>query len=156
MSAAGARPYIGGQAVIEGVMMRSPKSFVVCVRRPDGSIAVREQPWMTLLSKLTFLRWPLLRGALVLIESLHNGYSALNFSAEYGLPPDKDFKEPAAQKASGGGGAVMTIATLFAVGLFIAVPHLLTWGLSKLVGPALDTSGIWFHVVDGALRIAIL
>jgi uncharacterized protein YqhQ len=50
----------------------------------------------------------------------------------------------------------MTLATLFAVGLFIAVPHLLTWGLSKLVGPALDTSGPWFHLVDGIMRIAIL
>jgi uncharacterized protein YqhQ len=51
---------------------------------------------------------------------------------------------------------VTTLATLFAVGLFIALPHLLTWGLSKLVGPALDTSGPWFHIVDGVLRIGIV
>ena len=62
------QPYIGGQAVLEGVMMRSPKSFVVAVRRPDGSIAVREQDWQQFLPGWTFLRWPLLRGAWVLLE----------------------------------------------------------------------------------------
>jgi uncharacterized protein YqhQ len=83
-----ARPYIGGQAVIEGVMMRSPKSFVVAVRRHDGKIAIREQAWEVLWPTLRFLRWPIFRGAVVLAESLHNGYSALNFSAEHGLPPE--------------------------------------------------------------------
>jgi uncharacterized protein YqhQ len=134
-------------------MMRSPKSFVVAVRRPDGSIAIREQPWVTLLTGLKFLRWPLFRGALVLLESLHNGYSALNFSAEYGMPPDED---AGTAKPAGSSGGMLTLATFFAVGLFIAVPHLLTWGLSKLLGPALDTSGPWFHVVDGVIRIAVL
>ncbi|MBK7858606.1 MAG: DUF1385 domain-containing protein [Archangiaceae bacterium] len=149
----GARPYIGGQAVIEGVMMRSPKSFVVAVRRPDGTIAIREQPWETLMSGLKFLRWPLFRGALVLLESMHNGYSALNFSAEHGVPPE-DGEAPKA--SSKGSSFVLTVATLFAVGLFIAVPHLLTWGLSKFVGPSMDTSGPWFHLVDGIIRIGVL
>lgn len=80
------RPYIGGQAVIEGVMMRGPRSFVVAVRRPDGQIAIREQAWNVLLPKLKFLRWPVFRGAVVLAESLHNGYSALSFSSEHGMP----------------------------------------------------------------------
>lgn len=92
--AAGPRqPYIGGQAVIEGVMMRSPKSFVVAVRRYDGGIAIREQAWHVLLPKLTFLRWPLFRGAVVLAESLHNGFSALKFSGDHGLPPEDQGKE---------------------------------------------------------------
>ena len=51
------QPYIGGQAVIEGVMMRSPKSFVVAVRRHVGGIAIREQAWRQLLPKLKFMRW---------------------------------------------------------------------------------------------------
>jgi uncharacterized protein YqhQ len=147
------QPYIGGQAVIEGVMMRSPKSFVVAVRRPDGSIAIREQPWETLLGSLKFLRWPLFRGAITLIESLHNGYSALNFSAEHGMPPEEGPKakaEPASSRF------VLTLATLFAVGLFIAVPHLLTWALGKLIGPSMDTSGALFHLVDGVIRIGVL
>ncbi|HEY1087946.1 MAG TPA: DUF1385 domain-containing protein [Archangium sp.] len=83
------QPYIGGQAVIEGVMMRSPKSFVVAVRRWQGGIAIREQQWNQLLPSLKFMRWPIFRGALVLAESLHNGFSALKFSGEHGLPPEE-------------------------------------------------------------------
>ncbi len=138
-------------------MMRSPKSFVVAVRRPDGTIAIREQPWETLLGGLKFLRWPLFRGAITLIESLHNGYSALNFSAEHGMPPEEAAK--AVSKKNGGSGGssfVMTLATVFAVGLFIAVPHLLTWLVGRFVGPSMDTSGPLFHLVDGIIRIAVL
>ncbi len=87
------QPYIGGQAVVEGVMMRSPKSFVVAVRRHVGGIAIREQAWNQLLPGLKFLRWPIFRGALVLAESLHNGFSALKFSSEHGLPPESDGKK---------------------------------------------------------------
>lgn len=87
---AATRMSVGGQAVLEGVMMRSPKSFVVAVRRPDGQIVVREQSWETLLGGVKFLRWPFFRGAIVLVESLWNGMSALNFSAEQSLPDDKD------------------------------------------------------------------
>lgn len=146
-------------------MMRSPKSFVVAVRRPDGTIAVREQPWETLLAPLGFLRWPLFRGAIVLLESLHNGYSALNFSAEHGVPPEEGSKPVVVsgtgtgekeKPSSAGSGFVLTLATLFAVGLFIAVPHLLTWGVGKLVGPSMDTSGPLFHLVDGIIRIGVL
>ncbi len=134
-------------------MMRSPKSFVVAVRRPDGTIAIREQPWETLLGGLKFLRWPFFRGAITLIESLHNGYSALNFSAEHGMPPEEAEK---ARAGGGGQGFVMTLATVFAVGLFIAVPHLLTWLVGRFVGPAMDTNGPWFHLVDGIIRIGVL
>jgi uncharacterized protein YqhQ len=107
--AAGPRqPYIGGQAVIEGVMMRSPKSFVVAVRRYDGGIAIREQAWHVLWPRLTFLRWPLCRGAVVLAESLHNGFSALRFSSEHGLPPEEQ------RKGKSGVSASAFLATLFA------------------------------------------
>lgn len=156
------KPYIGGQAVLEGVMMRSPKSFVVAVRRPDGSIAVREQQWTSFFPGLKFLRWPLLRGALVLLESLHNGYSALMFSAEQALPPEEPAKDkdgnpkPESKLGQLGSSAMLAISTLMMVGLFIAAPHLLTFGLGKLLGVELDTQGFLFHVVDGFFRIAIL
>src|SRR6266511_2757074 len=67
------RPDVGGQAVIEGVMMRSPASFTVVCRRPDGSIVIKEEAWRPVWSGLRFLRWPCLRGAVVLLESLING-----------------------------------------------------------------------------------
>jgi uncharacterized protein YqhQ len=96
------RPYIGGQAVIEGVMMRSPKSFVTSVRTPEGGVAVRELAWETLWPRLKFLRWPIFRGAVVLAESLHNGFTALQFSADYGMP-----EEAGGKKRSAGVGALL-------------------------------------------------
>src|SRR5262249_32879343 len=142
-----------------GVMMRSPKSFVVAVRRPDGTIAVREQPWTSFLPKLKFLRWPLLRGALVLLESLHNGYSALMFSAEQALPPEEGGGEQGAKGGGSGGvgsSAMLAISTLVMVALFIAAPHLLTYAVGRLLGLNLDTQGFAFHIVDGFFRVAIL
>jgi uncharacterized protein YqhQ len=150
----GDRPYIGGQAVLEGVMMRSPKSFVVAVRRPDRSIAVREQAWVMVLPALKFLRWPLLRGAVVLGESLHNGFSALRFSAEQALPPESPNGEKGLPEGSSN--LLLGLSTLLMVGLFIAAPHLLTYGLGRLFHPPLDPRGMVFHLVDGVFRIAIL
>ncbi len=183
-----ARPYIGGQAVIEGVMMRSPKSFVVAVRRHDnGGIAIREQAWEILWPKLKFLRWPIFRGAVVLAESLHNGFTALNFSAEHGLPPEESGSKKKAtvtqlltfmlgavvagadpeapvpsgsqvpeKKQSAGSTAMLATATALMMAFFIGLPHLLTFGIGKVVGPAMDTTGFLFHLVDGVLRLGIL
>lgn len=178
------RPYIGGQAVIEGVMMRGPKSFVVAVRRPDGQIAIREQPWNVLLPKLTFLRWPVFRGAVVLAESLHNGYSALKFSSEHGLPPEEGgvaakpgpvamltfllqslmsgaegtpgTPGPVAPKKDRGADAMLAIATVFMLAFFIALPHALTWVVGKALGPGYDSTSVAFHVIDGVFRVGIL
>lgn len=153
------KPYIGGQAVLEGVMMRSPKSFVVAVRRPDGAIAIREQPWSVLWPALKFLRWPLFRGAVVLLESMHNGFSALKFSAEHALPPEagsEDVSAPGGESASSGSGLLLGLVTAFMVLLFIALPHALTFGFGRLMGTELDTQGALFHVIDGGFRIAIL
>ncbi len=160
------KTYIGGQAVIEGVMMRSPQSLVVAVRRPDGAIAVREQPWTTFFPSLRFLRWPFLRGAIVLLESLHNGFSALRFSTEHALPEEPatpDGKAAGSRRAQGAGkkldlssSVLLVVATALMVGLFIAAPHLLTYGVFRVVGPALDSRGVLFHLVDGVLRLVIL
>ncbi len=186
-AAAGPRqPYIGGQAVIEGVMMRSPKSFVVAVRRPDGKIAIRERAWQVLWPSLKFLRWPVFRGAVVLAESLHNGFSALSFSAEHGLPPEEQGKKksgasattlmafvmgllmsgpevPASSgtpappsKKDAGADAMLLMVTGVMLVFFIGLPHALTWLLGRAVGPGFDTQGLWFHVVDGAMRIFVL
>ncbi|MDP3276150.1 MAG: DUF1385 domain-containing protein [Deltaproteobacteria bacterium] len=72
---------VGGQAVLEGVMMRSPRCFAVVVRRQSGALVVREQPWKAVwTSKIA--KVPFLRGAATLVESMSNGYQALSFSAE--------------------------------------------------------------------------
>jgi len=75
-----ARPYIGGQAVLEGVMMRAPQSFAVVVRRRDGSLLVRERPVVD--ERKGKAAWPLVRGVRSLVESLKLGSEALRFSAE--------------------------------------------------------------------------
>lgn len=80
---------VGGQAVIEGVMMRSPRSFAVVCRRPDGSIVVKESSWQPLWKGMRLLRLPFLRGTVVLLESLVNGMSALSFSADQQLLGEK-------------------------------------------------------------------
>lgn len=179
------QPYIGGQAVIEGVMMRSPKSFVVAVRRHVGGIAIREQKWEQLAPALKFLRWPIFRGALVLAESLHNGFSALKFSGEHGLPPEENGKKsnpsvsallafvlsavvsgadsdpspggaPAPEKKSGGADFMLVAATAMMMLFFIGLPHALTWLVGKAIGPSFDTQSVAFHAVDGVFRVLIL
>ena len=71
-------------------MMRSPKSFAVVCRRPDGSIVIKESEWRPLWGRVKPLRWPLLRGGVVLLESLVNGISALTFSANQQLVEESD------------------------------------------------------------------
>jgi len=83
------RPYIGGQAVLEGVMMRAPGCVTVAVRRPDGTIAVRETPFKSKLARSPLLKLPFVRGVATLGESLSIGMRALRFSAEQQVPPDQ-------------------------------------------------------------------
>lgn len=143
---------VGGQAVIEGVMMRTPHSFTIAVRRPDGSIAVKEEAWRSLWDKHTFLRKPFLRGVVVMLETLINGMQALTFSANEAFPEEaKDEKLSNAQ-------ITMTLASSFAmgIGMFVALPHLLTYGLGLLLGTdALDPNGVLFHLVDGLIKLLI-
>ena len=147
-----AKPYIGGQAVLEGVMMRSPRTFVVVVRRPDGSLAVREEAWETLGASLPFLKWPLFRGAVTLVESLWNGYSALTFSAEQAMPPTEGAAEG---EGKGGLYAAMAASSLFVIALFMATPHLLTVGVGRLLGHDLPTTSLLFHAVDTGFKLLI-
>jgi uncharacterized protein YqhQ len=165
-----ARPDVGGQAVIEGVMMRSPSSFTVVCRRPDGAIVVKEEAWRPVWAGVRFLRWPLLRGGLVLFESLLNGISALTFSANVQAEADAEaeqqrrgtgpFRSLGAAAAGGGGGAhlatygMVAISLAFGLALFVGAPHLLAWLLGSLLG--FDSASILFHAVDGIIKLVIL
>src|SRR5881392_2516458 len=75
-----ARPYIGGQALIEGVMMRSPHSFAVAVRRRTGEVLLRERGMLDL--RRGVRAWPIVRGMMSLVEALKLGSESLRFSAE--------------------------------------------------------------------------
>jgi len=154
---------VGGQAVIEGVMMRSPKSFAVVCRRPNGDIVIKESAWQPLWGKLRFLRWPLLRGGVVLLESLVNGVSALTFAANQqmieedtnnarslGARAEGQAEEPSKLATYG----MVAVSLLFGLALFVGVPHLAAWGLGSLLG--FDTTSFWFHAIDGAIKMILL
>jgi uncharacterized protein YqhQ len=163
---------VGGQAVIEGVMMRSPRSFAVVCRRPDGSIVVKESSWQPLWKGMRLMRLPFLRGTVVLLESLMNGMSALSFSADQqlvgesgstprpqslgaraaGSPPDGESSGESMSQAAKLGMMVVSIA--FGLGLFVGVPHLLSWLLGSQLG--FDSSSVVFHAVDGAIKMVLL
>jgi uncharacterized protein YqhQ len=144
-----ARPYIGGQAVIEGVMMRAPKCMSVAVRRPDGTLVVREGPLRAKLLTGPFSRIVGLRGVVMLVESLSLGYGALRFSAEQQMSE----QERSELKNAGGGAAWISLT--FALGLFILLPQGLTTGLAKLLGADWDLTSTTFHAVTGAFKLLV-
>ncbi|MFN8370057.1 MAG: DUF1385 domain-containing protein [Bacteriovoracaceae bacterium] len=87
---------IGGQAVIDGVMMRSPNAFVVAVRKADGTIRLRRAQWFSITKKLLLFKKPFFRGVLVLIEAMVNGIVALNYSANIAM--GEELKKEALKK----------------------------------------------------------
>lgn len=147
----GAEILVGGQALLEGVMMRTPAGYGVAVRRPDGSMAFERARVPSLLERFPLLRLPFVRGGAVLGQSLALGFRALNFSAGVLMTDDP----PAAPaKPARGGGVAATLATVLAVaaglGIFLLLPLWLTQTMERLwLGPL---SSLAFNLVDGAWR----
>lgn len=109
---------VGGQAVIEGVMMRAPNSYAVAVRKQDGSIVYKAEPLPKLSDKYPILKVPVLRGSAVLIHSMALGIKALNFSATVAFEDQVEGDEtkaevPVAAKAAAATGALATTAHTF-------------------------------------------
>ncbi|MDH5490460.1 MAG: DUF1385 domain-containing protein [Myxococcales bacterium] len=144
------KPYIGGQAVIEGVMMRAPSCLAIAVRRPDQSIALREGPFRSALTGRRAFKLPGLRGVATLVESLKMGFGALRFSAEQQMS-----EEERAQEAEATGKGAVLISSLLAIGLFIALPQLLASGSGKLLGFELGLSDASFHLLIGGFKLLV-
>ena len=142
------RPYIGGQAVIEGVMMRAPSSLCVAVRRPDGSIAVREGPLRAKLLHSRIGKLPGLRGMVMLVESIALGYDALRFSAEQQMTDEE-------RKQARESGSAVWLPLVFALGLFMLLPQGLATGLARLLGADWDLASPTFHAVIGGFKLLI-
>jgi uncharacterized protein YqhQ len=140
---------VGGQAVIEGIMMRAPKTFTVVVRKPDGNLAVREDRWYSPMERWPLLKKPILRGSIVLYEALFNGIQALTYSAQEALGEDE---EPLGPWALAG---TIAMAIGGAVLLFVVVPHLATLGIGWLSGTNLGVRSVWFHVIDGLIKVSL-
>lgn len=146
--AKGPQALVGGQAVIEGVMMRAPGGVATAVRRPDGSIVVRFENHQPLTRRIKLLGMPILRGGVTLIESLILGTNALSYSAEESSREEgKEIKPPTVWEKIGWG---LTVVFSFAMGLglFFYLPLVLT----DLTGVQ---NGIVYNLVDGVFRLAV-
>jgi len=135
--------YYGGQAIIEGVMMRGRKIVVTAVRRPGGDVAIDTQALPTI-----YTGWmreaPLIRGVIVLIETLALGIKSLLYSANVSLEEEEE-------KISGGVvWALVAVSLLFAVAVFFMAPLF----LARLFDPYISSSLV-FNLIDGLIRLAI-
>ena len=150
---------LGGQAVLEGVMMRGVSTWAVAVRKPAvadsatgartdaapvGAIDVRPFPLVSWTRRRRVYRWPVIRGVVALAESLGIGLRALGISANAQLP------EPEQQISGGVWTGTVVVALVFAVGLFFVLPV----GLTSLVKQQLGSS-VLFWVVEGVVRTSI-
>jgi uncharacterized protein YqhQ len=134
--------YVGGQAVVEGVMMRGERTWAVAVRTPEGDIEIEthEAPvWAEKWSKV-----PIVRGIMSLGESMALGFKALSWSANRQIPEEEQISSKAM-------GWTIGAALAFFTAIFIVAPALAADGLGNLLG--LD--GTAFHIAEGVLRLAI-
>jgi uncharacterized protein YqhQ len=137
---------LGGQAVLEGVMMRGISTWAVAVRKPEGEIEVTSEPLVSWAKRHRLLRLPVIRGVVALGESLKIGFRALAISANAQLAEEED-AEPI------GGftwGLTIALSLVLAIGLFFVIPV----GVTSLIKDQLG-SALLFWLVEGVLRTAI-
>ncbi len=145
--------YYGGQAVMEGVMMRGRKTVAIACRRPDGQIVVyeEEQSPGPILRKVR--GWPLIRGVFVLWDTLVLGTRSLIFSANVGLQEDDEELEDEEPAALTGFFLWLTlgISLLFAIGLFFVLPLAIIGFLDRYI-----ESDLVSNIIEGILRLSML
>ncbi|SFG87312.1 Uncharacterized conserved protein YqhQ [Desulfotomaculum arcticum] len=134
----------GGQAVIEGVMMRGPESLAVAVRRPDSTIVIDHKPVSSITSRIKPLKWPMLRGVVVLFESLIVGLQALSFSANQAMEGEEE------ELTTRDIAITMALAFGLAILLFVVVPT----GAAHLLNRWVQGS-ILQNLVEGLIRITV-
>jgi uncharacterized protein YqhQ len=149
---------VGGQAVIEGVMMRSPKGYSVAVRRQDGQIRVIKDALATMSDKWKVFKVPVLRGVGVLGQALVLGIKALRFSAEEAIAEETakkatpDPEKKAAQVSSWLIAGNLVLALGINILLFVVLPLFMTRMVQTQVG---FESSLLFNGVDGLLRVLV-
>jgi uncharacterized protein YqhQ len=152
----GEETLVGGQAVLEGVMMRSPHAWAIACRKPSGEVSTHSEPLERLSEKRKWMAWPVVRGVVTLGHAMTLGFRALKFSANVALeelqpqpPPDKKKLE-----ISGWMAAVnIVISVGFFVFMYKFLPLLAATEL-KRVNPLFGEQ-IIFNLVDGIIRIAL-
>ena len=145
---------IGGQAVIEGVMMRYGNDYAVTVRKPDGTLEVKKDRYESLVSRLHLTHIPILRGVFAFIDSLVLGISTLTFSASFyddEESPDKDSQkkgESTGEKVLMG--VTVALSVVIAVGLFMILPFF----ISGLFGRVTESSWL-LGIIEGLVRVLL-
>ena len=140
---------IGGQAVLEGVMMRGPSNWAVAVRKPDGQIAEVCRPIESVMKRHWVFRLPVIRGVIALGESLAIGFRALSISAQYAAQEEgADAEEVQTELSRGALFFAFAVAIAFAVLLFKVTPALIVNWLP------IETTG-WFVIVEGLIRVTL-
>ncbi|MEG1097917.1 MAG: DUF1385 domain-containing protein [Raoultibacter sp.] len=172
------KTHVGGQALIEGIMMRGKYNWAVAVREPSGSIYLEEHDLSSGRKKNSWMYWPLIRGCRALVESLILGYKALEIAALHAFADEAEEEEP--QVASPHDGAPQTdapqtaapkesfmdkevefgkkemaismvLGLVLGVGLFIVAPALIT----NLIVGEYDSNTLLWNIVDGLLRVVV-
>ncbi|MEG2850256.1 MAG: DUF1385 domain-containing protein, partial [Raoultibacter sp.] len=172
------KTHVGGQALIEGIMMRGKYNWAVAVREPSGSIYLEEHDLSSGRKKNSWMYWPLIRGCRALVESLILGYKALEIAALHAFADEAEEEEP--QAASPHDGAPQTdvpqtaapkesfmdkevefgkkemaismvLGLVLGVGLFIVAPALIT----NLIVGEYDGNTLLWNIVDGLLRVVV-
>ncbi|MFL5971289.1 MAG: DUF1385 domain-containing protein [Gaiellaceae bacterium] len=139
---------IGGQAVLEGVMMRGPSNWTLAVRKVDGEIATVERDIQSVMLRHRFFRLPIIRGIIALGESLAIGFRALAISANYAAQEEGDDEEVSTEIGRGALIFAFAVAIGFALVLFKVTPALITSWLP------IDHTG-QFVVIEGLIRVSI-
>jgi len=148
--------FYGGQAVMEGVLMRGKKAYAMAVRRPDGGIEMIEKPISTITERYPFLKLPLIRGSVALCSSMALGFSALSQSAEIAMsgetePPSRFEKFLQDKLGNQLNNILMTIAMVLAVIIAVGLFMLLPTFLASLI----PVSATFTGVIEGLVRIVI-
>lgn len=143
------RLQVGGQAVIEGVMMRSPAGIATAVRSPDGRIIVRTEPFVSLTRRSRLFGLPVIRGAVALVETMVVAVKALTFSVEESGDGEKEKKKPSRTGLAFQMALTLAGALVLGLALFFYLPLVITDALGV-------QDGILFNLVDGLFRLLFI
>jgi uncharacterized protein YqhQ len=138
---------VGGQAIMEGVLMRSPNFWGMAVRTPSGDMDLRAERFRSITRRSKLFRLPIIRGALSLGETLWLGMKALTLSTNIALGEEQELSK---KEIAG----TLVFALVLGFGLFLVAPVLGTKGLGSLVGSSIQNP-VLFNLVEGVIRIAI-
>jgi len=150
---------VGGQAVLEGVMMRSPHAWGIAVRKPDGELAVHAEPLVKASEKSPWKGWPMIRGLMTLGTAMALGFKALRYSADIAL--EEESKSAEAGGAGSGkvemSGWLMAVNVAFSLGFFIFMYKFLPFAAARSLrhaAPETANTAV-FALVEGLIRLSI-